>query len=287
MEKNKNKYILYIVKEGDTLEGIADQYNTTIKSIMKINNLDNNSSIYVGMNLYIKKKKTVIVPLWLLFLAILALISGTSYLTFMVFRNSSYLYPNGGGFNIGGKGGNNNGNGGSNGGNGTGTSTNPNTVISNIGTVVFSFNETDNIINIPNAYPLTDAAGKAQNGKDEYFQFSVAFKFNNDKKDVTYEINLEPLKVDKNPLDPKYVKVYLEENGTPVVGFEENVATFDQLKNSEVRAGSKILYSRNISDDSNNNYILKLWVSEKYVVDQTSRIFKCRINVDGYMKESK
>ncbi len=70
MEKNKNKYILYIVKEGDTIESIADQYNTTVKSIMKINNLDSNSSIYVGMNLYIKKKKTVIIPLWLLFLAI-------------------------------------------------------------------------------------------------------------------------------------------------------------------------------------------------------------------------
>lgn len=281
MEKNKNKYILYIVKEGDTIESIADQYNTTVKSIMKINNLDSNSSIYVGMNLYIKKKKTVIIPLWLLFLAILALISGTSYLTFMVFRNSSYLFPNGGGFNIGGKTGNN----GS--GTGTGTGTNPSTptiINNNIGTVVFSFNESDNIINIPAAYPLTDAAGKAQKGNGEYFQFSVSFKFNNDKKDVNYEINLESLKVDKNPLDSKYVKVYLEENGIPVVGSEDDVPTFDKLKNSEVRAGTKILHTKALNDDTNNSYILKLWVSDKYVVDQISRTFKCRINVDGYMK---
>lgn len=283
MEKNKNKYILYIVKEGDTLESIADKYSTNVKSIMKVNDLDENSSIYVGMNLYIKKEKTVIIPLWLLFLAILTLISGTSYLTFMVFRNSDYLYPNGGSHNA------NPGNTGNNGNSGNingGTTINPvPTTISNLGTVVFSFNEEDNIINIPNAYPLTDTAGKAQKGADEYFQFSVAFKFNKTKKDVVYEINLEPIKVDKNPLDQKYVKVYLEENGSAAEGFENTVPTFDQLKNSEVRSGSKVLYSKNINDDSNNSYVLKLWVSEKYSVDQTARVFKCRINVDGYIKE--
>lgn len=280
MAKSEKKYILYIVKEGDTLESIAKQYNTSVKSIMKINELDDNSSIYVGMNLYIKKSKGVIIPVWLLFLAVLALISGTSYLTFMVFKNTEYLYPNGGSNNInnGGKSNNKGNNKGNNNNNGT-------NVINNIGTVVFSFNESDNIINIPNAYPLTDTAGKAQKGENEYFQFSVSFKFNNDKKDVVYELNLEPIKVDKNPLDSKYVKVYLEENGVPVVGTDDNIPTFDQLDDSKIRNGTKILYSKNISEDVTNNYILKLWISDKYVVDQTSRFFKCRINVDGYMKE--
>lgn len=280
MAKSEKKYILYIVKEGDTLESIAKQYNTSVKSIMKINELDDNSSIYVGMNLYIKKSKGVIIPVWLLFLAVLALISGTSYLTFMVFKNTEYLYPNGGSNNVnnGGKSNNKGNNKGNNNNNGT-------NVINNIGTVVFSFNESDNIINIPNAYPLTDTAGKAQKGENEYFQFSVSFKFNNDKKDVVYELNLEPIKVDKNPLDSKYVKVYLEENGVPVVGTDDNIPTFDQLDDSKIRNGTKILYSKNISEDVTNNYILKLWISDKYVVDQTSRFFKCRINVDGYMKE--
>ena len=57
-----------------------------------------------------------------------------------------------------------------------------------------------------------------------------------------------------------------------------------ELKNSEVRAGTKILHTKALNDDTNNSYILKLWVSDKYVVDQISRTFKCRINVDGYMK---
>ncbi|MFW6281490.1 MAG: peptidoglycan DD-metalloendopeptidase family protein [bacterium] len=48
------KDIKYVVQSGDTLSGIADDYNTTVKSIKKLNSLKSNS-INIGQELSIPK----------------------------------------------------------------------------------------------------------------------------------------------------------------------------------------------------------------------------------------
>ena len=51
--KEENDYIIYTVKKGDTLWGIAKKYGTTIDELVKLNNIKNKDLIYVGQTLKI------------------------------------------------------------------------------------------------------------------------------------------------------------------------------------------------------------------------------------------
>ena len=48
----------YTVKSGDTLSGIASQYNTTVNQIVSLNQLSNPNLIYVGQVLKLKNSQT-------------------------------------------------------------------------------------------------------------------------------------------------------------------------------------------------------------------------------------
>lgn len=48
------KEVVYIVKKGDTLSGIASKYNTTYQHLAEINNIKNPNLIYAGQKLIIK-----------------------------------------------------------------------------------------------------------------------------------------------------------------------------------------------------------------------------------------
>lgn len=51
--KDVNKSVIYIVKKGDTLSGIAKKYNTTYQKIAKDNNITNPNLIYPNQKLVI------------------------------------------------------------------------------------------------------------------------------------------------------------------------------------------------------------------------------------------
>lgn len=50
----KKKSMFHTVQKGDTLYSISREYNTSVEKLRKINNLDEESSIYPGDNLVIK-----------------------------------------------------------------------------------------------------------------------------------------------------------------------------------------------------------------------------------------
>lgn len=50
--------VVYIVKKGDTLSGIAKKYGTTYQQLAKLNNIKNPNLIYVGQKIYISGKPT-------------------------------------------------------------------------------------------------------------------------------------------------------------------------------------------------------------------------------------
>jgi len=56
----KPAYVVHKVRKGDTLSGIAEQYRTSIRSIMQANNLRKSSYIVAGKKLKIPQKGTII-----------------------------------------------------------------------------------------------------------------------------------------------------------------------------------------------------------------------------------
>lgn len=48
--------IIYIVKKGDTLSGIAKKYNTTYQSLAKYNNIKNPNLIFIGQKIKIPRR---------------------------------------------------------------------------------------------------------------------------------------------------------------------------------------------------------------------------------------
>lgn len=54
-QNEDNNLIDVVVKEGDTLSGIAVKYNTTVEEIVKLNNIDDPNNIYPGTILKVEK----------------------------------------------------------------------------------------------------------------------------------------------------------------------------------------------------------------------------------------
>lgn len=55
LEESKFKEVIYIVKKGDTLSGIAKKYNTTVEKLVKLNNIKNKNLIQVDQKIKISQ----------------------------------------------------------------------------------------------------------------------------------------------------------------------------------------------------------------------------------------
>ncbi len=148
------------------------------------------------------------------------------------------------------------------------------------GNVLFSFEEGSRNIEITDAIPTSDYVGKAMKKDNEYFIFRVAVtsKSTTNKK-ITYEISLTP---NKMTLDPKYVRIYLLEEGKEILINGKSVNNFSELSDSSIREGSKLLYKKTINSESNKTYTFKMWLSDKYELKDIEETFSCYVNVDAY-----
>lgn len=152
--------------------------------------------------------------------------------------------------------------------------------IINAGSILFSYNESSNYINMINTFPMSDDLGKNLSGSGEYFEFNISSRLNSRKiNELTYEISLTP---SVSSLDTKYVRVYLEENGKGVSLTSNIVNYYNDLPESTIRKGSKLLYKKTINSKSDNRYVFRMWVSPEYNVDSISRTFSCYVNVNAY-----
>lgn len=148
------------------------------------------------------------------------------------------------------------------------------------GSVLFSFEEGSRNIEIVDAIPTTDSVGKAMTKDNEYFNFRVAIDAkNNSEENITYEISLSP---SKKTLDPKYVRIYLVEDGKEILINGKSVNNFSELPDSSIREGSKLLYKNTIKGNTNKSYVFKMWLSDKYEIKDVKEIFSCFVNVDAY-----
>lgn len=57
-ESTTNQTFQYVVKRGDTLSEIAQEYNTTVNQLVSLNNIENPNLIYIGQTLKIPNSST-------------------------------------------------------------------------------------------------------------------------------------------------------------------------------------------------------------------------------------
>lgn len=144
-------------------------------------------------------------------------------------------------------------------------------------TISFSYVESEtNNINITNAVPMSDYNGKNLKGADNTFDFTVY----NEKlqSSIFYDVYATPY---EKTLPEQYVKVYLtDQNNVPVTGYENEVPTYNTLKDHSDDTMSKILYSSELNKQNNsNNLRLRVWLSDNYNMPDESLKFAFKVNV--------
>ena len=157
------------------------------------------------------------------------------------------------------------------------------------GGITFEYLEGDSVIDINDALPVSDEVGVKQT-KSFDFQVSSAIRGNTT---VFYEVRAKSLTVD-NKIDNQYVKVYLEKKDggdfstvlSPTT-FRENPNT--SLTNISVDTNTMLLYSGKFSGKKatttnySDEFCLKMWLSDKYLIDDVSRSFKIKVLVYASM----
>ncbi len=154
------------------------------------------------------------------------------------------------------------------------------------GTIMVSYTESNNVINIPDAMPTSDAVGSALSGAGKTFDFTVSTKATN-ALTVPYVITLTP--DDNNTLKDSEIKVYLTKGGTAVSETPATDAkTVSALAAADGRTGSFVLhndsdvYNATGEDAKTSSYVLRMWVAENVTVDNTtSKTYKAKVNVDS------
>ncbi len=157
------------------------------------------------------------------------------------------------------------------------------------GGITFEYLEGDSVIDINDALPVSDEVGVKQT-KSFDFQVSSAIRGNTT---VFYEVRAKSLTVD-NKIDNQYVKIYLEKKDggdfstvlSPTT-FKENPNT--SLTNISVDTNTMLLYSGKFSGKKaattnySDEFRLKMWLSDKYLIDDVSRSFKIKVLVYASM----
>lgn len=157
------------------------------------------------------------------------------------------------------------------------------------GTISMSYVEATNGISMVNAMPISDSEGKKLSGDNNTFDFVVSTTIAG-KTTVNYEIVAEKIISDKEMLNDNDVRIYLERQvgdsyvpvlSGDVLSFVSNEEETDDL------APKMTLYRGSFTNESSKKsefserFRLRMWLSEEAIIDDISRSFQIRINVNG------
>ena len=152
--------------------------------------------------------------------------------------------------------------------------------------VSMTYTESTNGISIENASPTSDEVGKKLNGKNEYFDFTVSTK-NPNKSKVVYEI--AAVKDKNSTISDNDIRIYLEKQ---VSGTYEEIVKPQPFKpiakNSKIGSpkGSMLLKKVKTKVSSNDNYRLRMWLSDKANI-QDVKTYSVKINVYGKLDKGR
>lgn len=160
------------------------------------------------------------------------------------------------------------------------------------GTINMSYVEVSNGISIVNAMPMSDEEGKKLVGNDYVFDFVVSSNIAG-VTTVDYEVVAEKVLVNGASLADSDVKIYLEKMvgdqyvagplTTPPQTFKANGVETDLGSH----ATDMILYrgsftnTETVKTEFSEKFRLRMWLSDEAVIDDISRTFQIKVNVNG------
>lgn len=169
-----------------------------------------------------------------------------------------------------------------------------NTIISNITgndnkdkyiiTYVENVGDYENGINLVNQFPTPDAKGKMFEGRNYVYNFSLIV--GKKTKDAYYELTAVPDTF--NTLNPSYVKIYLEKNGSGVnFSYRNNnkVKVYTDYSESTYEGTvGKVIYKGFVTDEDIKrgkiDFKMRMWVSEDVTWSENynNKRFAVRVN---------
>lgn len=163
--------------------------------------------------------------------------------------------------------------------------------IVNTGTISMSYTEgVSNVMTITNAMPTTDEVGMKQK---EYFDFKISSEIMGATQ-IHYQIIARNITdgSKKEPLDGKYVRLYLEKKEGSQYRQVLAPTNFNSLDVYKEDFNERVLYhtgkfvnTTSQKKEQSHSFVLRMWLSSDYASDEVARTFKIRVDVQANMAE--
>ena len=153
------------------------------------------------------------------------------------------------------------------------------------GTISMSYSEVTSGILLEDALPISDSQGMALSGTNNVFDFTVKADINGSGT-TTINYTITALKEVDSTLPDNAIKVYL----TNTDGGRETqmlpptkISDLSSTDNSYINApsGQFVLLASDFRESDTRNYRLRMWISNDYVLPNSSMTYKLRVNVYG------
>ena len=161
----------------------------------------------------------------------------------------------------------------------TGTTTNTITT----GTITMTYTEPTNGINLTDALPITDTAGKALSGDNNTFDFTVTATI---AGTTTINYAITAVKGDGCTVADDGIKVYLTDQNDAEVLAPTKVTALSKTASSNAAGAPADQYvlktgTYKAAGTTTENYRLRMWVADDYVAPATSQKYILKVNVYG------
>ena len=161
----------------------------------------------------------------------------------------------------------------------TGTTTNTITT----GTITMGYTEPTNGINLTDALPITDTAGKALKGDGKTFDFTVGATI---AGTTTINYAITAVKGDGCTVADDGIKVYLTDQNDAEVLAPTKVTALSKTASGNAAGAPADQYvlktgTYKAAGTTTENYRLRMWVADDYVAPATSQKYILKVNVYG------
>ena len=151
------------------------------------------------------------------------------------------------------------------------------------GTITMTYTEPTNGINLTDALPITDTAGKALSGDNNTFDFTVTATI---AGTTTINYAITAVKGDGCTVADDGIKVYLTDQNDAEVLAPTKVTALSKTASGNAAGAPADQYvlktgTYKAAGTTTENYRLRMWVADDYVAPATSQKYILKVNVYG------